>query len=132
MKSVQVRSFFWSAFPCIQYKYRKTWIRKKYVFGHFPCSAMDDYLWLPHIAKRVYKWTHQWHHELNMNNVHRIICLTNPLLCKWRKFYLISWCRNFVEKQSFHRILGDFPETLRKLWHSTKFPHQEIRRNFGI
>ena len=29
-------------------------------------------------------------------------------------------------------VLGDSPETMRKLFISTKFPHQEIRWNFGI
>ena len=29
-------------------------------------------------------------------------------------------------------VLGDSPETMRKLCISTKFPHQEIRWNFGI
>ena len=29
-------------------------------------------------------------------------------LCKIPKFYLISWCRNFTEKHSFHTgILGE-------------------------
>ena len=34
-------------------------------------------------------------------------------------------------KSSFHRVLSDLPEPLRKLRISTKFPHQEIRWNFG-
>ena len=37
-----------------------------------------------------------------------------------------------MEEHSFHRAWNDSPETLRKLWVSTKFPHQEIRRYFGI
>ena len=43
-----------------------------------------------------------------------------------------SWCANLVERFSFRRISGEFPETLRKPCLSTKFPHQEIRRNFGV
>ena len=39
----------------------------------------------------------------------------------------ISWCEIFVEKHSFHIILGDSPETMQKLWLYTKFPNQEIR-----
>ena len=45
MKSVQIRSFFWSVFSCIrteygdirssQYEYRKIRIRKNSVFGHY-------------------------------------------------------------------------------------------------
>ena len=35
MKSVQMRSYFWSVFSCIQPKYRKIRTRKNYVFGHF-------------------------------------------------------------------------------------------------
>ena len=37
---------------------------------------------------------------------------------------------NFVERYSFHIVLGDSPETMRKLCLSTKFPHPEIRSNY--
>ena len=47
-------------------------------------------------------------------------------------FHLISWSGNFVERHSFRRVSGKSPETLRKLCFSTKFPHQEIRWNYGI
>ena len=35
LKTVQTRSFFWSIFSSIQAEYRKMWIRKNSVFGHF-------------------------------------------------------------------------------------------------
>ena len=53
-------------------------------------------------------------------------------LRKMQWFYLIFWCGNFVERQRFHIVLGDSPETMRKLCLSTKFPHQEIRWKYGI
>ena len=34
------------------------------------------------------------------------------LLRKIHWFHLISWCENFAESHSFHRILGESPETL--------------------
>ena len=43
------------------------------------------------------------------------------------KFYLISWCANFVERHSFRRVSGDSPKTLGKLCLFAKCPHQEIR-----
>ena len=46
-------------------------------------------------------------------------------------FTLISWCGNFVEKQSF-RMISDSPKIMSKLCLSTKFPHQDIRWNYGI
>ena len=46
--------------------------------------------------------------------------------------YLIYWCGNFVEAKSFHIVSGESSETLWKLFLSTKFPHQEIRGNYGI
>ena len=46
--------------------------------------------------------------------------------------FLISWCENFVKRNSFCMVSGDSPETMRKLFLSTKFPHQEIRWNYGI
>ena len=33
---------------------------------------------------------------------------------------------------SFRIVSDESPETMRKLWISTKFPHQEIRWNYGI
>ena len=40
VKSVQIRSFFWSVFSCIQSKYREIRTRKNSVFGHFSRSDM--------------------------------------------------------------------------------------------
>ena len=37
-----------------------------------------------------------------------------------------------MERHSFCIVLGDSPETMRKLCFSAKFPHQEIRWNYGI
>ena len=54
------------------------------------------------------------------------------LLLKVPKFHLITWCTNFVKMHSFLRVSGDTPKTLRKLWASTKFPHQKNRWNYGI
>ena len=61
------------------------------------------------------------------------VCLfQSKSLRKIPKFYLIYWFGNFVERHSFGTVLGESPETLRKLCLSTKFPHQEIRWNFRI
>ena len=48
------------------------------------------------------------------------------------KFHLISWCGIFVERLNFRRDSAESPKTLKTLCFSTKFPHQEIRWNFGI
>ena len=47
-------------------------------------------------------------------------------------FRLISWCENFVERQSFCLALANLPETMRKQCLSTKFPHQQIRWHYGV
>ena len=39
VKSVQIRSFFWSVFSCIRTKYGDL-LRKNSVFGHFSCSDL--------------------------------------------------------------------------------------------
>ena len=44
-------------------------------------------------------------------------------LHKTSKFHLISCCLNFVEAQTFCRVLGESLKNLRKLCVSTKFPH---------
>ena len=43
VKSVQIRSFFWSVFSCIRTEYRKIRTRNKTVFGHFSRSGC---LWI--------------------------------------------------------------------------------------
>ena len=53
-------------------------------------------------------------------------------LSKIIKFYLISWCWNFVKGRSFGRVSGDLQTVLRKLCLSAKFTDQEIRWNFDI
>ena len=37
-----------------------------------------------------------------------------------------------MERHSFRIVSGESPETIRKLYLSTKFPHHEIRWNYGI
>ena len=42
VKSVQIRSFFWSVFSCIRTEYRKIRIRKNSLFGHFSRSVKQN------------------------------------------------------------------------------------------
>ena len=42
------------------------------------------------------------------------------------KLHLISFCGNFVERHSLLRVLGNLPETLRKLCLSAKFLNQAL------
>ena len=53
-------------------------------------------------------------------------------LCKIPLFHLTYLCGNFLERHTFCIVLGESPETIRKLCLSTKFLHQEIRWNYGI
>ena len=41
MKSVKIRSFFWSVFSCIQSEFRKIQTRKKSIFRHFWRSGKE-------------------------------------------------------------------------------------------
>ena len=45
VKSVRIRSYFWSLFSCIQSEYRKIRTRNNSVFGNFSCSDMDLEKW---------------------------------------------------------------------------------------
>ena len=49
------------------------------------------------------------------------------LMCRIPKFHQISWCENFVERHSFHRVSGKSPKTLCILCLSIKCLHQEIK-----
>ena len=42
VKSVQIRSYFWSVFSCIQSEYRKIRTRNNSVFGHFSRIASSN------------------------------------------------------------------------------------------
>ena len=53
-------------------------------------------------------------------------------LRKMSQFHLFSWCGNLMQRHSVCRVSGDSPETMWKLYLSTKFPLQEIRWNNGI
>ena len=45
VKSVQIRSYFWSVFSCTQSEYRKIWTRNNSVFGHFsPSDKLSNQL----------------------------------------------------------------------------------------
>ena len=44
------------------------------------------------------------------------------LLRKIPQFHLISWCGNFAERHSFHKVSGSSPKTMRKMCLSAKFP----------
>ena len=39
VKSVKIRSYFWSVFSCIRIEYKKIRTRNNSVFGHFSCSV---------------------------------------------------------------------------------------------
>ena len=43
LKSVQIRSYFWSVFSCIQSEYREIRTRNNSVFGHFSRSVCTVY-----------------------------------------------------------------------------------------
>ena len=65
------------------------------------------------------------------------LCLLEVLtLCKslpkMLSFHPTSWRKIFLGRYSFRAVLDESPETMRRLWLSTKFPHQEIIWNYGI
>ena len=59
----------------------------------------------------------------------KVVFYINKALRKISKFYLISWRGNFVET---HIVSEELLAIHWKLFVSTKFPHQEIRWNYGI
>ena len=53
-------------------------------------------------------------------------------LRKLTYFHVISWCRNFAERQTFRRVPDESPETIQNLCLSTNFSFQGIRWSYGI
>ena len=73
----------------------------------------------------------QWNRLWSLQQV----TLLKKILLWLRKipsFHLISWYGNFVERHSFRIVSGNLSKTIRKLYLSTKFPHQEFRWHYGI
>ena len=105
----------------------------------FPCISDEQMLFLPYLCvcvcvterQREKKTNRQRQTETERSFQYHGLS-SQVTLRKILNFYLISCWENFVERHSFRRVLGDSPETLRKLCLSTKFPHQEIKRIFGV
>ena len=50
VKSVHIRSFFWSVFSCIRTEYRKIRVRKNSVFGQFLTQGLRNASFSKHFA----------------------------------------------------------------------------------
>ena len=75
------------------------------------------------------------HHSFILTKCSWLAILMAQFLTHCVKYWnltLTSWCGNFLERHVFCIVSGDSPETMQKLCLSTKFPHQEIRWNYGI
>ena len=62
VKSVLIRSYFWSVFSCIQSEYRKIRTRNNSIFGHFSRSVFFGggiFTWLRDIPK-IFTWYLPW------------------------------------------------------------------------
>ena len=77
VKSVQIRSYFWSVFFCIQSEYRKIRTRNNSVFGHFSRSAIPLRLSGHNCQKNAY-----WRRFLkfigkvkNQQNINHLKCI---------------------------------------------------------
>ena len=80
VKSVQIRSFFWSVFSCIRTEYRKIRIRKNSLFGHFSRSVKQNkkcLQWYNFFVKYEFTNSPQGH------NLHVLSCM--KLLYKVKK-----------------------------------------------
>ena len=76
--------------------------------------------------------TFYWYNEAN-NAIDNLLC-QQPICITQDSHkipHLISWCENFVESETL-KTSELKRETLRKPCVSTKFPHHEIRWNYGI
>ena len=54
VKSVQIRSFFWSVFSCIRTEYRKIRTRKYSVCGHFSSTILSFKKCFPFLSSILY------------------------------------------------------------------------------
>ena len=97
---------------------------------HFPTSR-HKYYWMIKMQKVCITWI-QRKGKSSTWFIHGPKIMWSMTLQKIPQFHVTSWCGNYVERSSFCIVLGTSPETMGKLFLSTKFPHQEITWNDGI
>ena len=96
VKSVQIRSFFWSVCSRIWIEYAKIRTRKNSVFEHFPCSAIYTHLFI-----LIYTYLSKFMFSLYY--------YTN--LIKLIKYGKIEITTKFSRLKSVSRIDDDYLET---------------------
>ena len=96
-KSVQIRSYFWSVFSCIQTEYRKTRTRNNYVFGHSPWSDFFIILWKrkqnpfqKNLLSKGFPISFGKKWSCSINNCIKVPC------------YTFRFCAGFINLRSFH------------------------------
>ena len=94
MKSVQIRSYFWSVFSCIQSEYRKIRTRNNSVFGHFSCSGQQ--------AETVLKL--YFHHRNFPENVQTKNAKQLPAKQHFGLFFNQSLSLQRLKKRKFHFV----------------------------
>ena len=61
VKSVQIRSYFWSVFSCIRIEYRKIRTRNNSVFGHFSRSV--------YLKKKLTTQLESWYDDFDSRDI---------------------------------------------------------------
>ena len=93
MKSVQIRSFFWSVFSCIRTEHREIRTRKNSVFGHFSCRVF-----IKHYATLYVILVFFW---LQTSFTDKLLTKDKTLQCEVFKAFL-SYQNRHVNAQVLH------------------------------
>ena len=109
VKSVQIRSYFWSVFFCIQSEQRKVWTKINYLFGHFSRSESKkislqerrDFLWKI-LQVTIYLSGNVNSFQMNSNLLHFGPFLPCYLLYTLQTSENLSWCRK--EKLAWNEL----------------------------
>ena len=110
VKSVQMRSFFWSVFPCIRTGYRKIRTRKNSVFGYFSRSEITSRVLLKVRFSPSKKFVLVYFNESPLKMIKNAFYFMLKALFVFEIFTFLSWLFGYVEY-----------DLIRKLWLILKF-----------
>ena len=114
VKSIQIRSYFWSVPSCIQSEYRKILIRNNSVFGRFSRSAMMHHysklqlLLLPYLILH-YLILHFLMRHCLILNYFKIVLFDIPLFLCWTIYCGTISKLYYLMFHYFHVVLFNVP-----------------------
>ena len=109
VKSIQIRSYFWSLFSCIQSEYRKIRARNNSLFGHFSRSAIALFFCFRFYVER---WR-QKRGKASLGQVKKLLKCEVEITCLEKSFG-IRGIPQQIEAENYHYLHEELFKTIVK------------------